>query len=132
MNTVFTCKFQTYTTFLVVNGVEHAIRFVPKGAPYKHGCYVCTDENVAKALHKHPSYGTIFVEESTGMIADRPAELLKEKNYIASYPEVTKSQEAIAILVDKHGVDADSLKSLKNKAAVKEAAEKLNISFSNL
>lgn len=129
MNTVFTCKFQTHTTFIVVNGVEHTVRFTPKGAPYAYGCYICTDPLVAKALHKHPNYGKIFIEDSTGMIADRPAELVKEKNYIATYPEVTKPQEAKEILVGKHGVDATKL---TNRAAIKKVAKDMSIEFANL
>lgn len=109
-----------------IGGHTRYFNFTAKGSPYTYGyLYVSKPDEVA-ALKKHPYFGSII----TIVNDDTPAPAEKSKKYEAVYPEVTKSQEAIAILAEKHGVtDAAGL---KTKAAIKDAAEKLNISFPNL
>lgn len=110
-----------------IGGHTRFFNFTAKGSPYTYGyLYVSKPEEIA-ALKKHPYFGSIITIADGD---DTPTPEKKQKEYAASYPEVTKSQEAIAILAEKHGVtDAAGL---KQKAAIKKVAEELNISFPNL
>lgn len=108
-----------------IGGSTHYFNFTPKGKPYSYGYLYVSDPKEKAALMKHPYFGSIITLEKDDASIVAPV----EKKVIASYPEVTGSQAAIAILSKKHGVASDKL---KNKAAVKQVAEELNIDFPNL
>lgn len=122
---IFYSSIPNLSTSMRVNGAIYRIRFVPRDRPYTNGIYAVSDKSLVAAIRKHPYFGTIITEkfEETTTKADEP------KTYTATYPDVKKSQDAKDILVAKYNVDADKLTS---KAAIKEAAEKLNILFPNL
>lgn len=122
---IFKSNRMNHCVSMRINGVNRYFDFLPKGREYTCGICVVQDPKIAAALHKHPMYGIDFVE-----LEEAKVETKQEKKFVAVYPDVTKSQEAIAILVEKHGVtDAAGL---KTKAAIKKVAEELNISFPNL
>ena len=123
---IFYSKIPGLSTSMRIKGAVYRIKFVPRDKPYNDvGLLAVGDPVLANAIRKHPYFGTVITE-----LEEPKQEQAQEttKLYVASYPEVTGSQQAIAILVEKHGADASVL---KGKAAVKEAAEKLNVEFSN-
>ncbi len=124
---IFYSKIPGLSTSMRINGAIYRIKFVPRDKPYNDvGLLAIGDPVLANAIRKHPYFGTVITE------LEEPAKkqaAAKEKEYAAVYPDVTGSQQAIAILVEKYDMDASIL---KGKAAIKEAAEKLNISFPNL
>jgi len=124
---IFLSTIPGLSTSLRVKGAIYRIKFVPRDKPYNNGILAIQDDSVAAALRKHPYFGNIITEQ----VDETPVVQEPEKKlFVAEYPEVTKSQEAIAILAEKHGVtDAAGL---KTKAAIKKVAEDLNISFPNL
>ena len=116
-------------TAMTIGGTTHYFNFTPKGNPFTYGYLYVNDPKEIAALKKHPYFGCIITLEEEPAVATAETKKVEEKQYAASYPEVTKSQDAIAILVNKHDVDAATLTS---KAIVKKTAETLNIDFPNL
>lgn len=110
-----------------VKGAIYRIQFVPRDKPYNNGIFAVSDAVLVNAIRKHPYFGDIITELSEDTTA--PAVLEEKKAYVAGYPGVTKSQEAKEILVNQYHVGEETL---TNKAAIKKAAEDLNISFPNL
>lgn len=124
---IFHSKVPGLSTSMRINGAIYRIKFVPREKPYNDtGMLAVGDPVLANAIRKLPYYGKIITEvEESAPVQEEP----QKEEYVASYPGVTGSQQAIAILVEKHGADATNL---KGKAAVKEAAAKLHIEFPNL
>lgn len=122
---VFLSTIPNLSTSMRVNGAIYRIRFVPRDKPYNNGILATGDTSLIAAIRKHPYYGTILTE----LKEDIPTPTEKPKVYAATYPDVTKSQDAKDILVSHYNATADSLTS---KAAIRQAAEELNISFPNL
>ena len=110
-----------------VKGAIYRIQFVPRDKPYNNGIFAVSDTALVNAIRKHPYFGNVITELREETAA--PATSDDEKAYVATYPDVTKSQEAKEILVGQYSVSAETLTS---KAAVKNAAEELKISFPNL
>lgn len=108
-----------------IDGAIYSIRFVPRDKPYSDGIYAVSDAKLIRAIRKHPYFGSVITE----MEEETAAPVEEKKEFAASYPDVTKSQDAKEILVSRYGVDADVL---TNKAAIRKSAEELNISFPNL
>lgn len=124
---IFLSTIPGLSTSIRVKGAIYRIKFVPRDKPYSNGILAIQNGDVAAALRKHPYFGNIITEQvDETPVVQEP----EEKKFVAVYPDVTKSQEAIVILAEKHGVtDAAGL---KQKAAIKKVAEELNISFPNL
>ncbi len=122
---VFFSTISNLSTSMRVNGAIYRIRFVPRDKPYCNGLFAVSDPSLVAAIRKHPYFGTVITEQSEPSVV--PAD--KPKAYAATYPDVTKSQDAKDILVSKYHAAADALTS---KAAIRQAAEALNISFPNL
>jgi hypothetical protein len=122
---IFYSTIPNLSTFTQVDGVKYRIKFIPRSKPYNNGILATSDKDLIAAIRKHPYFGTVFTE----LKEDIPAPAEEKKEYSAIYEDVTKSQEARELLVNKYGVNADTL---KNKAAIKQAAEELNILFPNL
>lgn len=122
---VFLSTIPNLSTSMRVNGAIYRIRFVPRDKPYSNGLFAVSDPVLVAAIRKHPYFGTVITEqwEASAATVEEP------KAYAATYPDVTKSQEAKDILVSRYNAPADSLTS---KAAIRQAAEELNISFPNL
>lgn len=110
-----------------IDGAVYGIRFVSRDKPYNNGMFAVSDTKLVRAIRKHPYFGNVITELHEETAA--PATSENKKAYVATFPDVTKSQEAKEILVSKYNVSAETL---TNKAAVKNAAEELNISFPNL
>lgn len=109
-----------------VKGTVYRVKFVPREKPYNDvGTLAVGDPVLANAIRKHPYFGDVITElQEETPVQEQP----QKKEYAASYPGVTSPQQAKDILVEKHGADA----TIKGKAAVKEAADKLNIEFPDL
>lgn len=124
---IFLSNIPGLSTSMRIKGSVYRIKFTPREKPYNNvGVYATRDTDVINALRKHPYFGSFITEQ----VDETPAEVQAEKKeFAASYAYVTKSQEAKEILVSKHGADASTL---TNKAAIKKAAEDLNIDFPNL
>lgn len=124
---IFYSKIPGLSTSMRIDGAVYRIKFVPREKPFNDtGLLAIGDPVVVKAIRKHPYFGTVITELEE---PSQKQETVKKREYAAVYPDVKGSQQAIAILVENHGVDASTL---KGKAAIKEAAEKLNVSFPNL
>ena len=108
-----------------VKGAVYRIQFVPRDKPYNNGIFAVSDAVLVNAIRKHPYYGSVITE----MEEETAAPVEEKKEFAASYPDITKSQDAKEILVSQYGVDADVL---TNKADIKKSAEELNIGFPNL
>lgn len=117
-----------YVLFLTVDGKPYTVRFRDMGAYENCGVFVTNDKSVAEALEHHPRFGDYF-HLAEGEIKDEKDEPIKVHQFDASYPFVKRTQEAIKMLVTKHGVKSGTL---NNKADVIAKAEELNISFPNL
>lgn len=124
---IFLSTIPNLSTSMRVKGAVYRIQFVPRDKPYNNGIFAVSDAVLVNAIRKHPYFGNVITElhEET----DAPATSENKKAYVATYPDVTKSQEAREILVSQYNVSAETLTS---KAAIKNTAEELNISFSNL
>lgn len=121
---IFYSKIPGLSTSMRIKGSVYRIKFVPRDKPYNDvGLLAVGDPVLANAIRKHPYFGTVITE-----MEEPKQEQAVKKEYVASYPGVTSPQQAKDILVEKHGADA----TIKGKAAVKEAAEKLNVEFPNL
>jgi len=124
---IFQSRLAGYCLTMKIGGANYHFSFVPQGNPYTGGLLSVANEKIAAALCKHPQYGNIFTRIDTPEVKEEPKET--KKTYIASYPDVTKSQEAKEILVNKYSADATKL---TGKAAILKVAEELNIEFPNL
>ncbi len=122
---IFLSAIPNLSTSLRVNGAIYRIRFVPRDKPYYNGIFATSDKPLVAAIRKHPYFGSVITEQVDDIII--PQE--EPKVYAAVYTDITKSQDAKDILVSKYNARADSLTS---KAAIRQAAEELNISFPNL
>ena len=110
-----------------VKGAVYRIQFVPRDKPYNNGIFAVSDAVLVNAIRKHPYFGNVITELHEETATPETSE--NKEAYVATYPDVTKSQGAKEILVSKYNVSAETLTS---KDAIKDAAEKLNISFPNL
>lgn len=110
-----------------VKGAVYRIQFVPRDKPYNNGIFAVSDAVLVNAIRKHPYFGNVITELHEETVTPSTSE--NKEAYVATYPDVTKSQGAKEILVNKYSVSEDTLTS---KDAIKDAAEKLNISFPNL
>ncbi len=124
---IFLSTIPNLSTSMRVKGAIYRIQFVPRDKPYNNGIFAVSDTALVSAIRKHPYFGNVITELHEETAA--PATSENKKAYVATFPDVTKSQEAKEILVSKYNVSAETL---TNKAAVKNAAEELNISFPNL
>lgn len=122
---VFLSTIPNLSTSMRIDGAIYSIRFVPRDKPYSDGIYAVSDAKLIRAIRKHPYFGSVITE----MEEETAAPVEEKKEFAASYPDVTKSQDAKEILVSRYGVDADVL---TNKAAIRKSAEELNIDFPNL
>lgn len=122
---IFLSTIPNLSTSMRIDGAVYGIRFVPRDKPYNNGMFAVSDTKLVRAIRKHPYYGSVITE----MKEETAAPVEEKKEYAASYPDVTKSQDAKEILVSQYGVDANVL---TNKAAIKKSAEELNIDFPNL
>lgn len=122
---IFFSTIPNLSTSMRVNGAIYRIKFIPRDKPYNNGILATSDTSLIAAIRKHPYYGTILTE----LKEDTPTPVEEKKAYAASYPEIIKSQEARDLLASKYGVNIETL---NNKAAIKQAAEELNILFPNL
>lgn len=122
---IFLSSIPSLSTSMRVDGAIYRIRFIPRDKPYSNGIFAVSDKSLIAAIRKHPYFGTVITEQ----YEPAAATIEEPKTYTATYPEVTKSQEAKDILVSKYNAAADTL---TNKAAIRNAAEELNISFPNL
>lgn len=119
----FISKVLRYSTSVIVDGASCRVQFLYKGRPFQYGYYACTNDKIAEALKKHPSYGKTF------FLKDEEEPVKEAKEYNATYEEVSRTQSANKILVEVYGIDKDRLKSKEDALKV---AEELNISFPNL
>ncbi len=122
---IFLSTIPNLSTSMRIEGAVYSIRFVPRDKPYSNGIFAVSDTKLVRAIRKHPYYGSVITE----MEEETAAPVEEKKEFAASYPDITKSQDAKEILVSQYGVDADVL---TNKAAIKKSAEELNIDFPNL
>lgn len=122
---VFKSKIRNYCTSLRINGETKRIAFRDRSNTDSHGYYLCISDEVARALRKHPSFGSVITCEQEES-ADRPSPV---KEYAATYSDVKRTQEANKVLTETYGVDKELLKS---KADALQQAERLNIYFPNL
>ena len=125
----FTSRLANFSFSMRIDGVKRYFSFTHKGQPFTEGILTILDDKIAKALHQHPDYGTIFKQTDEPAPAEGRSEPIETANIKHFYTNVTKSQEAKEILVREHNVEPDEL---KTKEAIKKKAEILNISFPNL
>lgn len=121
--TIFNSSIRCYSTSVLVDGTTRYVHFTDRGRPFSSGYYVCKEEALAEALKKHPEFGHIIT------IQKKETASVVEKKYEEVYNEVKRTQEANKILVEKYGVNKETL---KGKQDALNAAESLNISFPNL
>lgn len=122
---VFKSKIRNYCTSIRINGETRRIAFRDRSNNDSHGYYLCTSDDVARALRQHPAYGSIITcKQETPAAEPAPA-----REYAATYTDVKRTQDANKVLVETYGVDKELLKS---KADALQQAERLNISFPNL
>lgn len=123
---IFLSTIPNLSTSIRVNGAIYRIKFIPRDKPYSNGLFAVSEQDVVNAIRRHPYFGNVITE----MVEEgsTPVEI-KKKEFSATYPEITKSQDAKEILVNKYKVNNDIL---INKATIKKAADELNIDFPNL
>lgn len=124
---IFLSTIPNLSTSMRVKGAIYRIQFVPRDKPYNNGIFAVSDAVLVNAIRKHPYFGNVITELHEETTA--PATSENKKAYAATYPGVTKAQEAKEILVSKYDV---SVETLTSKAAIKKAAEDLSIDFPNL
>ena len=78
-------------------------------------------------IESDPRYGELFFLEVISPMQSK--ERVASNGKVKEYNYITRVQDAINVLVTKHGVQLDSLKS---KQDVKEAAKKKSVSFPNM
>lgn len=122
---IFNSSIPSLSTSFKINDVIYRVRFIPRDKPYNYGIYATSDKDLIAAIRKHPNFGTIITEQP----CDSTEPVTEERVYDATYPEVTKSQDAKTILAEKYNVEAAKLRS---KADIHAKADELNISFPNL
>lgn len=86
----------------------------------------CTSDNeLAKALETHPGYNNDFyLAEGQPQDIEKPISTKHEFDKV--YAHINKTQEAITVLVQKHGCSRDDIKSMFD---VVRKAKELNVSF---
>ncbi len=122
---IFNSSIPSLSTSFKINDAIYRVRFVPRDKPYNYGIYATSDKDLIAAIRKHPNFGTIITEQPSEIV-ETPEE---ERVYDATYPEVTKSQDAKTILAEQYNIEAAKLRS---KADIHAKADELNISFPNL
>ena len=121
---MFISSILNYSLSIVVNGATRRVRFVSKGRPFHYGYFVTADKELIEALKKHPNYGVLFSLKEEDDVEETP-----QREYVAVYENVKRTQEANKILVEKYNVPKENLKSKEDALKV---ADELNISFPNL
>lgn len=101
---------------------ERKISFEPIPASC-YGHFYTNNQEICDALEKHPKNGILFFAEKKATIEKKEVANIKE------YPDITRTQEVIKVLVEKYGVENGTIKT--RVEALKKAAL-LNISFPNL
>ncbi|MBO7234105.1 MAG: hypothetical protein J6V13_03855 [Paludibacteraceae bacterium] len=122
---IFTAYPKRYSYDVNVKGRSVNIRFRDRGSIYKTGIYTTTDSEIATAIRKSDVFGTVVHEEVDRIVVDYKPKV----DYVAEYAEVTRTQDANKILVEKYGVDKSTLRSRQDAL---RKAEELNINFPNL
>lgn len=118
------------STVINVGGTPMRIEFtggVPFGVSRVSARYATTNKAIQDAIESDSRYGTLFHLET--MTPVQTAEKVVTNGKVKEYNYITRVQDAINVLVVKHGVALDTL---KNKKDVRDAAKKNNISFPNL
>lgn len=116
----FISNIKSYTIFVTSDGVKNTITFTPNGRYKSGGRYTTFNENIIECLKNHPQYKKMFVLE------DELDEYGHIKQPIATYPNVSKTQEVNRILKRDYKVD---FMKLKSKEDTKKIIEELNLSF---
>lgn len=117
---------RSYVATVKVNGVSRFVKFKDMGQYMNRGVFVTNDEELAKALEASVRFNECFFLD--GGEIDKVEEVKPPRVYDYTYP-VKRTQDAIRILIEEHGVKQGTI---KNKAGVLEKADELNISFPNL
>ena len=118
------------STIINVGGIPRRIEFtggVPSGVSRVSARFVTSDIRLQDAIESDPRYGELFFLEVISPIQSK--DRLASNGKVKEYNYITRVQDAINVLVTKHGVQLDSLKS---KQDVKEAAKKKSVSFPNM
>lgn len=118
------------STIINVGGTPTRIEFtggVPFGVSRVSARYATADKKMQDAIEADPRYGNLFFLET--MTPVEVQEKVVSNGKVKEYLYVTRVQDAINVLVVKHGV---ALETLKTKKDVKDAAKKNNVSFPNM
>lgn len=114
-----------YVCSINIGGHIRYIKFRDMGQYANRGVFVTNDPSVANALEAHPRFNQCFFLVD-GEIEEKPKQEVRVFDY--TYP-VKRTQDAIRILIEQHGVKEGEI---KKKADVLLKAEELNIAFPNL
>lgn len=118
-------KGREYNIYVMMNGKPFAVRFRDMGQRLHRGVFCTDNKELAAALESHPRFNDMFfLVEGT----IEPKEEPKPRVYDYTY-HARRTQDAIRILVEMHGVDRDEL---KRKADLLKKADELNIAFPEL
>lgn len=90
------------------------------------GYYFTNNERIAEGIRKARGFGRFIIEETATKTPS--VDTKKKEATVRVYEEVTKTQEAISILKEKHNVTG----SMRTRAEVLAEAAKVNVSFPKL
>lgn len=117
-------KFRSTTAGKVMWVGKDKVAFTAHNMGDSCGYFFTNNERIAEGIRKARGFGRFIIEESAP--TEKPVETVKTDT--VAYDEVTKTQEAISILKEKHNVTGN----MRTRAEVLAEAAKVNVSFPKL
>ena len=116
-------KFRSTTAGKVMWVGSTKVAFTAHNMGDSCGYYFTANEHIAEGIRKARGFGRFIIEETATKTPSADAEGTGAERTV--YDDVTKTQEAIAILKEKHGVESN----MRTRAEVLAEAAKVNVSF---